>query len=144
MSSEEGTFYSLLLLRVPFPLSSCHNQGWDASFTCIPSIETASFVLYLIHHHMLEIKKLKEAHGVEPWTYRTAADCSTTELYLRVVRKCVGLRVFPMTILEQCTVQYQNKRPIFLWNLVRQTEICASLTTLSTIFTLVRPSPSYL
>ena len=26
-------------------------------------------------------KDSKEAHGVEPWTYRTAADCSTTELY---------------------------------------------------------------
>ena len=24
---------------------------------------------------------MNEAHGVEPWTYRTAADCSTTELY---------------------------------------------------------------
>ena len=27
-------------------------------------------------------KKLFEGtHGFEPWTYRTAADCSTTELY---------------------------------------------------------------
>ena len=24
---------------------------------------------------------LKGTHGFEPWTYRTAADCSTTELY---------------------------------------------------------------
>ena len=31
------------------------------------------------------IKWTKEAHGVEPWTYRTAADCSTTELYLLLV-----------------------------------------------------------
>ena len=26
-------------------------------------------------------KIFKGAHGFEPWTYRTAADCSTTELY---------------------------------------------------------------
>ena len=26
-------------------------------------------------------KKDKGTHGFEPWTYRTAADCSTTELY---------------------------------------------------------------
>ena len=26
-------------------------------------------------------KNFKGAHGFEPWTYRTAADCSTTELY---------------------------------------------------------------
>ena len=27
-------------------------------------------------------------HGFEPWTYRTAADCSTTELYHQI---CVML-----------------------------------------------------
>ena len=26
-------------------------------------------------------KKFQGTHGFEPWTYRTAADCSTTELY---------------------------------------------------------------
>ena len=26
-------------------------------------------------------KKIEGTHGFEPWTYRTAADCSTTELY---------------------------------------------------------------
>ena len=30
-------------------------------------------------------KEFEEAHGVEPWTYRTAADCSTTELYLQLL-----------------------------------------------------------
>ena len=30
-------------------------------------------------------EKYEEAHGVEPWTYRTAADCSTTELYLHFI-----------------------------------------------------------
>ena len=28
-----------------------------------------------------ENQKCKGAHGFEPWTYRTAVDCSTTELY---------------------------------------------------------------
>ena len=37
-------------------------------------------------------KKLKEAHGVEPWTYRTAADCSTTELYLH---NCIKGKIAP-------------------------------------------------
>ena len=26
-------------------------------------------------------KNFEGTHGFEPWTYRTAADCSTTELY---------------------------------------------------------------
>ena len=33
-------------------------------------------------------KKFQGTHGFEPWTYRTAADCSTTELYPHVVTKC--------------------------------------------------------
>ena len=28
-------------------------------------------------------KNFEGTHGFEPWTYRTAADCSTTELYPR-------------------------------------------------------------
>ena len=27
-------------------------------------------------------KNIEGTHGFEPWTYRAAADCSTTELYL--------------------------------------------------------------
>ena len=30
------------------------------------------------------IKNIQGTHGFEPWTYRTAADCSTTELYPQV------------------------------------------------------------
>ena len=34
-----------------------------------------------------KIKSLKGALGVEPRTYRSAVDCSTTELYPRVMKK---------------------------------------------------------
>ena len=30
---------------------------------------------------LLSKQKCQGTHGFEPWTYRTAADCSTTELY---------------------------------------------------------------
>ena len=33
-------------------------------------------------------KNVEGTHGFEPWTYRTAADCSTTELYPQI---CVML-----------------------------------------------------
>ena len=35
---------------------------------------------------------MKGTHGFEPWTYRTAADCSTTELYPQALkRQCSGV-----------------------------------------------------
>ena len=41
-------------------------------------------------------KNLRQwTHGFEPWTYRTAADCSTTELYpqaVKLVLLCLGLK----------------------------------------------------
>ncbi len=35
----------------------------------------------------------KGTHGFEPWTYRTAADCSTTELYplLLIIVGCTSI-----------------------------------------------------
>ena len=47
--------------------------------------------------HKLGREKISQGtHGFEPWTYRTAADCSTTELYpqsiLRVTEFVVCLK----------------------------------------------------
>ena len=38
-----------------------------------------------------EKKRLKGAHGFEPWTYRSAVDCSTTELYPRTCWKVLSM-----------------------------------------------------
>ena len=38
-------------------------------------------------------KAFEGTHGFEPWTYRTAADCSTTELYPR--RQSQGVATWP-------------------------------------------------
>ena len=46
------------------------------SFTCQ--------ILSILFKH---IKILKGAHGVEPWTSRSAVECSTTELYPLIVTK---------------------------------------------------------
>ena len=43
-------------------------------------------------------KKMKGAHGVEPWTYRSAVDCSTTELYTRVGRNLSHGTVFKLAM----------------------------------------------
>ena len=38
---------------------------------------------------------MKGAHRVEPWTYRSAVDCSTTELYTRCIQIfCFLLKIF--------------------------------------------------
>ena len=42
--------------------ASVSNPGWALGFSMI-------------------YKNFEGTHGFEPWTYRTAADCSTTELY---------------------------------------------------------------
>ena len=38
--------------------------------------------------HMRKNKNCKGTHGFEPWAYRTAADCSTTELYPQLYVSC--------------------------------------------------------
>ena len=43
------------------------------------------FQLIWLNYFQNEKKNMKGTHGFEPWTYRTAADCSTTELYPRCV-----------------------------------------------------------
>ena len=40
------------------------------------------FILTLSRFENLYVKKISQgAHGVEPWTSRSAVECSTTELY---------------------------------------------------------------
>ena len=44
---------------------------------------------------------MKGAHGVEPWTYRSAVDCSTTELYTRSIQIfCFLLNTFYLLLLQ--------------------------------------------
>ena len=42
-------------------------------------------------------KKGKGTHGFEPWAYRTAADCSTTELY---PHKITGVDLYTTTLIQ--------------------------------------------
>ena len=72
------------------------------SFTCQ--------ILSILFKH---IKILKGAHGVEPWTSRSAVECSTTELYPLMIKQ-VSMRLeilkllfssFFLTFKWQCQVQ---------------------------------------
>ena len=56
---------------------------------------------------------MKGAHGVEPWTYRSAVDCSTTELYTHSIQIfCFLLKIFylhtPITELHSTQVKVMH------------------------------------
>ena len=46
-----------------------------------------SFICQILSILFKHIKILKGAHGVEPWTSRSAVECSTTELYPLIATK---------------------------------------------------------
>ena len=73
------------------------------SFTCQ--------ILSILFKH---IKILKGAHGVEPWTSRSAVECSTTELYpLMIKQVSMGFEIFKVFVCSCCLsfkwqCQYRN------------------------------------
>ena len=46
-------------------------------------------------------KKFQGTHGFEPWTYRTAADCSTTELYPQLTVTLVNNRQSNLVVVDR-------------------------------------------
>ena len=46
-------------------------------------------------------KVFEGTHGFEPWTYRTAADCSTTELYPPVMQPHPLFDTFPLRLTDE-------------------------------------------
>ena len=63
---------------------------------CLISIDIdvlTEIEFYSVKVEMKLQKIIQGTHGFEPWTYRTAADCSTTELYPQAVGNvllCLG------------------------------------------------------
>ena len=57
----------------------------DATTPAALISETIGFICHKLYARLDKIiilwKKVLGTHGFEPWAYRTAADCSTTELY---------------------------------------------------------------
>ena len=83
-----GRFWSSLCIHEKIDCAS--NEDWthDLWFTrptlCHWAIEAYVYTWWKLCLERCSVpwhKNVQGTHGFEPWTYRTAADCSTTELY---------------------------------------------------------------
>ena len=59
-------------------------------------------------------KNVQGTHGFEPWTYRTAADCSTTELYPHFLITNVHFYVFETFNVRAALLQMHAESSIVL------------------------------
>ena len=57
-----------------------------------------------------QAKHDQETHGFEPWTYRTAADCSTTELYPPVIQQHSLFGTFLLRLADETFAKYAVTR----------------------------------
>ena len=89
--------YQIQLYDISFKLNDILQTLIDNQNMYLKNYIQISFTCQILSILFKHIKILKGAHGVEPWTSRSAVECSTTELYPLVIRQVsIGFEILKL------------------------------------------------
>ena len=95
--------YQIQLYDISFKLTDILQTLIDNQNMYLKNYIQISFTCQILSILFKHIKILKGAHGVEPWTSRSAVECSTTELYpLMIKQVSIGFEIFELLVSSRC------------------------------------------